>query len=111
MTRGDKDKYTDKQKREAADIAEGYEERGVSEKEAEKRAWSTVNKMYGGGAKNGSGTKKIKEPSSPIKGGTKVGKVQPKRPSTTAHSVSAKKAAETRKEKKEEKSWFARLFS
>lgn len=58
MPRGDKDKYTDKQKRQAEHIEEGYEEKGVSEKEAEKRAWATVNKQSGGGKKGGSGEKK-----------------------------------------------------
>lgn len=57
MSRGDKDKYTDKQKRKAEHIKEGYEEKGVSEKEAEKRAWATVNKEDGGGNKSGSGRK------------------------------------------------------
>ena len=57
MSRGDKDKYTDKQKRKAEHIKEGYEEKGVSEKEAEKRAWATVNKEDGGGNKSGSSRK------------------------------------------------------
>ncbi len=34
MPQGDKSAYTDKQKRKAAHIADGYEERGVSKKEA-----------------------------------------------------------------------------
>lgn len=58
MPRGDKDKYTDKQKRQAEHIEEGYEKKGVSEKEAERRAWATVNKESGGGKKGGSGTEK-----------------------------------------------------
>jgi plasmid stabilization system protein ParE len=58
MPRGDKDKYTDKQKRQAEHIEEGYEKRGVPEDEAEKRAWATVNKQDGGGKKSGSGRKK-----------------------------------------------------
>jgi plasmid stabilization system protein ParE len=58
MPRGDKDKYTDKQKRQAEHIEEGYEKRGVSEKEAEKRAWAPVNKESGGGKKSGSGRKR-----------------------------------------------------
>lgn len=49
MARGDKDKYTDKQKRQAEHIAEGYEERGTSKEEAERRAWATVNAAHGGG--------------------------------------------------------------
>lgn len=58
MTQGDKSKYTDKQKRKAQHIEESYEERGVSKKEAEARAWATVNKQDGGGEKSGSGRKK-----------------------------------------------------
>ncbi|GAC88006.1 transcriptional regulator [Gluconobacter thailandicus F149-1 = NBRC 100600] len=57
MPRGDKSAYTDKQKRQAQHIEESYEERGLSEKEAERRAWATVNKESGGGKKNGSGRK------------------------------------------------------
>jgi plasmid stabilization system protein ParE len=57
MTRGDKSKYTDKQKRQAEHIEEGYKEKGVSTSEAEKRAWATVNKQDGGGKKGGSGRK------------------------------------------------------
>lgn len=53
MAQGDKDKYTDKQKRKADHIAESYEEQGVDEKEAEARAWATVNKQDGGGNKPG----------------------------------------------------------
>ncbi|MCA1662426.1 MAG: plasmid stabilization protein, partial [Novosphingobium sp.] len=49
MPRGDKSAYTDKQKRQAEHIEEGYEDRGVSKKEAEGRAWATVNAMSGGG--------------------------------------------------------------
>ncbi len=55
MAQGDKDKYTDKQKRKAEHIKESYEEQGVSEDEAERRAWATVNKEDGGGNKSGSG--------------------------------------------------------
>mgnify|MGYP000564782915 CR=1 FL=1 len=51
MPRGDKSAYTDKQKRKAKHIEEGYEEKGVSEKESKRRAWATVNKQDGGGAK------------------------------------------------------------
>lgn len=58
MPRGDKDSYTDKQKRQAQHIEEGYEKKGVSKEEAEKRAWSTVNKESGGGKKSGGGRKK-----------------------------------------------------
>ena len=55
MPRGDKSKYSDKQKRKAEHIAEGYEHRGVSDSEAKRRAWATVNKESGGGKKSGSG--------------------------------------------------------
>ncbi len=49
MAQGDKSKYTDKQKRKAEHIEEGYEERGVPKKEAEERAWRTVNAQDKGG--------------------------------------------------------------
>jgi plasmid stabilization system protein ParE len=55
MPRGEKSSYTDKQKRQAAHIEEGYENRGVPENEGERRAWATVNKETGGGKKSGSG--------------------------------------------------------
>ena len=55
MPRGDKSKYTGKQERKADHIAEGYKKKGVSTKEAEGRAWATVNKESGGGNKSGSG--------------------------------------------------------
>jgi plasmid stabilization system protein ParE len=59
MPRGDKSKYTDKQQRKAEHIEESYEKRGVSEGEAEARAWATVNKQSGGGERSGgSGQKK-----------------------------------------------------
>ena len=64
MARGSKKKYTDKQKRQADHIEEGYKESGVSEDEAERRAWATVNKSSGGGKKSGSGRgKKTKKAS------------------------------------------------
>lgn len=58
MPQGDEDAYTDKQKRQAEHIEEGYEEKGVSKEEAERRAWATVNKQDGGGKKSGGGRKK-----------------------------------------------------
>ena len=51
MPRGDKSAYTDKQKRQAKHIEESEKERGHSEEEAERIAWSTVNKQDGGGKK------------------------------------------------------------
>lgn len=53
MPRGAKSKYTDKQERQAEHIEEGYEKKGVSKKEAKKRAWATVNKTTGGGKRKG----------------------------------------------------------
>jgi plasmid stabilization system protein ParE len=96
MPRGDKSKYTDKQKRQAEHIAEGYEERGKSEKESERRAWATVNKMTGGGKKaggSGRGKSVNKEPAK--KGGRKGGAASAARP-LKARKASAKKAARTR---------------
>ena len=58
MPQGDKSKYTDKQKRQAEHIEAGYEKKGVSTKNAESRAWASVNKLSGGGKKSGSGRKK-----------------------------------------------------
>jgi plasmid stabilization system protein ParE len=58
MARGDKSKYTDKQKRQAKHIEKAYKKKGLSDKEAESRAWATVNKLSGGGKKSGSGRKK-----------------------------------------------------
>jgi len=55
MPRGDKSAYTDKQKRQAEHIEEGYKKEGVSDEVAEARAWATVNKQDGGGKKSGSG--------------------------------------------------------
>jgi plasmid stabilization system protein ParE len=55
MARGDKSKYTDKQERKADHIAKSYEDRGVPEQEAERRAWATVNKDDRGGKRSGSG--------------------------------------------------------
>ena len=53
MPRGDKSKYTGKQDRKAEHIEESHESRGVPEKEAERRAWATVNKDDGGGKRAG----------------------------------------------------------
>lgn len=73
MPRGDKGSYTDKQKRQAEHIEEGYEKRGVSKKEAESRAWATVNKETGGGKKSGSGRGHKVSHESSRKGGRKGG--------------------------------------
>ena len=60
MPIGDKDKYTDKQKRQAEHILKSYAEQGVPQEEAESIAWATVNKQDGGGKKSGSGRGKNK---------------------------------------------------
>jgi plasmid stabilization system protein ParE len=96
MPRGDKSKYTDKQERKADHIADSYESRGVSDKEAERRAWATVNKESGGGNKSGSGRGKRDTHVSGKKGGRIGGKAAASRPAA-ARSASAKKAAATRK--------------
>ena len=74
MPRGDKSSYTDKQKRKAEHIEEGYKDRGVSEKEAASRAWATVNKESGGGKKSGSGRGKKESHASSRKGGKNGGR-------------------------------------
>jgi hypothetical protein len=97
MPRGDKSKYTDKQKRKAEHIEEGYEDRGVPEKEAERRAWATVNKMDRGGKEpGGSGRGKTMNKEPAKKGGKLGGRASAARPKA-ARSASAKKAARTRK--------------
>jgi plasmid stabilization system protein ParE len=96
MPRGDKSSYTDKQKRQAEHIEEGYEDRGLSSKEAERRAWATVNKMTHGGKKSGSGRGKKENHSPARKGGRLGGRASASRPAK-ARSRSARKAARTRK--------------
>ena len=96
MPRGDKSSYTDKQKRKAEHIEEGYEKRGVSDKEAERRAWATVNKESGGGKKSGSGRGKKESHAAARKGGRLGGRASANR-SAAERSGSAKKAAATRK--------------
>ena len=96
MPRGDKSKYTDKQERKAEHIAESYEQRGVSDREAERRAWATVNKDDGGGKKQGgSGRGKSTGHPAAHKGGALGGKASASRPAP-ARSASATKAAATR---------------
>lgn len=97
MPRGDKSKYTDKQKRKAEHIAESYEARGVPEKEAEARAWATVNKDDGGGKHpGGSGRGKSTGHPAAHRGGDEGGKASASR-SAADRSASARKAAATRK--------------
>ena len=94
MPRGDKSSYTDKQKRQAEHIEEGYEDRGVSKDEAERRAWATVNATHHGGEKPGGGGYGRPEDHSPErKGGHKGGSSQ----SHSERSRAAKKGWDTRR--------------
>jgi hypothetical protein len=96
MPRGDKSSYTEKQKRMAKHIEEGYERRDVPEDEAERRAWATVNAETHGGKKSGSGRGKPENHAPARKGGRLGGKAAGQRPASE-RSRSAKKAARTRK--------------
>jgi plasmid stabilization system protein ParE len=93
MARGDKSSYTDKQKRKAEHIEESYEKRGVGKKEAESRAWATVNKESGGGNKSGSGRGQPDTHEASRKGGRKSGAGK----SSEKRSAAAKKGWETRR--------------
>ena len=93
MPRGDKSKYTGKQKRKAGHIEEGYEKRGVSKGEAEERAWRTVNAMDKGGKKSGSGRGKNTNKAPARKGGRKGGA------KTAAKKSGGKKSASRSKKK------------
>jgi plasmid stabilization system protein ParE len=96
MPRGDKSKYTDKQKRQAEHIEEGYEARGTSEREAERRAWATVNKMHGGGRKEGGSGQGRRVNKAPARKGGKIGGARSAARPASARSASARKAARTR---------------
>jgi hypothetical protein len=96
MPRGSKAKYSDKQKRQAEHIEEGYESRGTPEKEAMRRAWATVNKMTGGGKKGGSGVGKPINKAPAEKGG-KLGGAASANRTAAERSASGRKAARTRK--------------
>jgi plasmid stabilization system protein ParE len=93
MPQGDKSSYSSKQKRKAEHIEEGYEKRGTSKKEAQRRAWATVNKETGGGKKSGSGRGKTENRSASKKGGRKGSASQ----SHATRVRAGKKAARTRK--------------
>jgi len=93
MPRGDKSAYTDKQKRRAEHIEEGYEDRGVPRKESERRAWATVNAETHGGKKSGSGRGKSENRGPSRKGGEIGGRSQ----SRAERSRAAKKGWETRR--------------
>jgi plasmid stabilization system protein ParE len=95
MPQGDKSSYSNKQKRQAEHIEEGYEKRGTPKKEAERRAWATVNKETGGGKKSGSGRGKKMDTSPSKKGGKKGAANQ----SHATRVKAGKKAAQTRKKR------------
>lgn len=89
MPQGDKSSYTSKQRRKASKIAKSYKSRGTSSKEAESRAWATVNKESGGGNKSGSGRGKKDTKVSARKGGKSM--------SSAERSRAAKKGWATRR--------------
>jgi plasmid stabilization system protein ParE len=91
MPQGDKSSYTGRQKRKAEHIEKGYEHRGVSHGEAERRAWATVNKESGGGKTSGSGRGKSESHAASRKGG--------KSQSPSSRSEAAKKGWATRRRK------------
>ena len=93
MPRGDKSAYTDKQKRKAEHIEEGYEKKGLSEDEAERRAWATVNAMDHGGKKSGSGRGKRTNKAPARKGGRKGGRAAARSRSTSSRKTSARKTS------------------
>ncbi len=95
MPRGDKSAYTDKQKRQAEHIEEGYKKRGVSQDTAEQRAWATVNKQTGGGKKSGAGRGKPENTSSARKGGKKGGAAR-----RSSGARAAKKSSQSQARKK-----------
>jgi hypothetical protein len=84
IPRGDKGAYTGKQKRKAEHSEEGYEKKGVSKREAEARAWATVNK-------SGSGRGKTENRSASKKGGKKGGKKAAKKSSKKSSKKTSKK--------------------
>ena len=94
MPRGDKGAYTDKQKRKAEHIAEGYEDRGTPKEQAKARAWATVNKESGGGNKSGSGRGKKDTHVSASRGGRAH-----KSGSAEQRSAAARKGWDTRRRK------------
>ncbi|HEX3600668.1 MAG TPA: hypothetical protein VHU84_11035 [Lacipirellulaceae bacterium] len=92
MAKGSKKKYTNKQKRQAEHIEEGYEERGTGKKEAKRRAWATVNEMTGGGKKSGSGRGKKVNKGPAIKGGKIGGKKAAKKKAVTRKKGAKRKS-------------------
>jgi plasmid stabilization system protein ParE len=105
MPRGDKSKYTDKQKRRAEHIAEGYVERGTNKREAKSRAWATVNaESHGGEKPGGSGYGRPETHQASRRGG----KLSQASRTTAQRSRAAKKAAATRNRKSVQRSVAAK---
>jgi plasmid stabilization system protein ParE len=102
MPRGDKSKYTDKQDRKAEHIAHSYEQRGVPEPEAERRAWATVNKDDGGGKKPGGSGRGADTGHPAAKRGGKIGGEAAAQRPAADRSASARRAAATRKRNAEQ---------
>lgn len=94
MPRGDKSRYTSKQKRQAEHIEEGYEKRGVSGREAARRAWATVNKETGGARKPGGSGRGKRTNTAPSRKG---GRTAQSRRAASRRKTGARKAAATRK--------------
>lgn len=88
MARGDKPSYTDKQKRQAEHIEDGFEDRGISKEEAERRAWATVNKETGGGLKKKSSKKPTKKS---VKSSARSTKNSPSKKSGSGRKKAARK--------------------
>ncbi len=100
MARGSKSKYTSKQKRQARHIEKGYERRGVSEGEAERRAWATVNKTTGGGRRKGGSGRRKRAEKAPSRNGGRLGGVRAAARSASRRSAAVRKAARTRSRRK-----------
>jgi plasmid stabilization system protein ParE len=92
MPQGGKSAYTDKQKRKAEHIEQGYEQRGTPKKQAEARAWAAVNKESGGGNKSGSGRGRKDTHEASARGGRAQ-----KAGSSEARTAAARKGWDTRR--------------
>lgn len=105
MPRGDKSKYTDKQKRRAEHIADSYLERGKSEQEAKRRAWATINaESHGGEKPGGSGYGQPETHQASRRGGQRSQAAR----TPAQRSRAAKKAAATRQRKSVKRSVAAK---
>ena len=89
MPRGDKDAYTDKQKRKAEHIEESEKKAGKSASQAERIAWAPVNKQDGGGKKSGSGRGRASDNAPARKGGRKGGRARSRKTGSRGFSAPA----------------------